>query len=113
MAIKKRPPVDKAQEAAIEAFGAAADRPATPPTPDQAATPSSAKKTAAAARSQPRQAATATSAEDVAKTLLIRYPDAQLPLLLAAVAKNEERSQHATALRALRRGLEAMSNDAD
>lgn len=48
---------------------------------------------------------------DVAKTLLIRCPDFELPALLSDVARAEERSQHATALRALRRGLEILRDE--
>lgn len=44
----------------------------------------------------------------MAKTLLIRWPDATLPAELAEVAGLEDRSQHKTALRALQRGLEVL-----
>ncbi|MEO7016222.1 MAG: hypothetical protein ABI067_06735 [Leifsonia sp.] len=96
MAIKKRTPADPQVEAAIDAFGDAADQPAVGTRP---ATPR-----------QPRAAATVVP-EKIAKTLLIRYSDDELPLLLAEVAGQLERSQHATAVRALRRGLEAMNNE--
>lgn len=104
MAIKKRPPVDPQREAEIDAFGDAAEQPpaaapAAAPAVTQAATP----------RSTPKVVATAP--EKTAKTLLIRYPDDELPLLLAEVAGKIDRSQHATALRALRRGLDAMKGD--
>lgn len=97
MAIKKRPQADPA---AIEAFGAAADTPPVTPAP--------------VAPTPPRQVAPARSAQpgewpaDVAKTLLIRWPDATLPSELAEVAGLEDRSQHKTALRALQRGLEVL-----
>ena len=101
MAIRKRPPVDPATEAKIEAFGAAAESAAASPLPPPAE--------AAAARA----AGTATRkpverAGEVAKTFLVRWPDDELPLLLAEVSALEERSQHAVVLRALRRGLDAM-----
>ncbi|MDZ4234673.1 hypothetical protein [Microbacterium sp. 1P10AE] len=99
MAIKKRPQADPA---AIEAFGAAADTPPEAPSP------------VASAPTPPRQVAPARSTQpgewpaDVAKTLLIRWPDATLPSELAEVAGLEDRSQHKTALRALQRGLEVL-----
>lgn len=102
MAIKKRTTTDLATEAKIEAFGAAADTaPSTSKTGET--TP---KTNAATGAVRPRL-----RTEDVAKTFLIRFPDATLPLLLAEVAQLDERSQHAVALRALRRGLEAMKAD--
>lgn len=98
MAIKKRPPVDPQREAEIDAFGDAAEQPTTAA---RVATPRSTPKTVVA------------GPDKTAKTLLIRYPDNELPLLLAEVAGKIDRSQHATALRALRRGLDAMKSDND
>lgn len=87
MAIKKRAAVDKT--AAIEAFGDGAE---------------------------PRYEApiipAATSRGGVPKTMLIRYPDTELPEALANLARLEERSQHATALRALRRGIAELEKEA-
>lgn len=96
MAIKKRPQADSA---AIEAFGAAADAPTEPPKPP--AVPD--RSPAPVSNAQPGE-----WPADVAKTLLIRWPDAALPTELAAVAALEDRSQHKTALRALQRGLDVL-----
>lgn len=122
MPIKRRPTTDPATEAAIEAFGEAAERPAVATAVTTAApavatprpsTPRTAPKARAAAK--PRKAPVPTPAaewpEDLAKTLLIRYPDMELPMLLAEVAQLVDRSQHATALRALRRGLEVLKDE--
>lgn len=114
MAFKKRSESDLEKEAAIEAFGDAAERlsdtkPARP-TSRQAAKSAT---TTRATQKVPAPAATPAAEwpEDIAKTLLIRYPDLELPALLAEVARFEERSQHATAVRALRRGLEVLKNE--
>lgn len=107
MAIKRR--TDPATEAAIEAFGAGAEAPTAPAVAPQ----TSAARPARAAAARFAAKKTAARAEDVAKTFLIRYPDERLPLLLAEVAQLEDRSQHAVALRALRRGLDAMKADAE
>ncbi len=103
MAIKRR--TDPATEAAIEAFGAGAEAPIAPEAPTA--------KPARAAAARPAAKKPSARAEDVAKTFLIRYPDESLPLLLAEVAQLEDRSQHAVAIRALRRGLNAMKADAE
>ncbi|WP_440711733.1 hypothetical protein [Herbiconiux sp. YIM B11900] len=107
MAIKRR--TDPATEAAIEAFGAGAEALTSPAVAPRA--PAARPSRAAAAR--PAAKKPSGRAEDVAKTFLIRYPDESLPLLLAEMAQIEDRSQHAVALRALRRGLEAMKADAE
>jgi hypothetical protein len=91
MAIKRRPQATQLDPAAVEAFGAAAEA------------------TEVSAAEAPPKAPTTGAA---ARTLLIRYPDADLPRELAAVAALEERSQHATALRALRRGLAILRAEA-
>lgn len=106
MAIKKRPQVDPETEAKIEAFGAAAESPAAAPAPAPARTAPAKTRRTAARKSAERSG-------DIAKTFLIRWPDDELPLLLAEVSVLDDRSQHAVALRALRRGLEAMKTDAD
>lgn len=96
MGIKKRTQPDQAR---IEAFGAAADDPATS-TPTPAAAPAAVPaKTTAVAAPWP---------VDVPKSMLIRWPDAALAIELAQVAALEDRSQHKTALRALQRGLEIL-----
>lgn len=99
MAIKKRPQADPA---AIEAFGAAADTPPETPAP-VAATTAAPRQVAPPCTPQPGE-----WPADVAKTLLIRWPDATLPSELAEIAGLEDRSQHKTALRALQRGLEVL-----
>jgi hypothetical protein len=105
MGIKKRAQPDQAR---IEAFGAAADGPATPtptPTPTPAAAPAAVPgKTTAVAAPWP---------VDVPKSMLIRWPDAALAIELAQVAALEDRSQHKTALRALQRGLEILRAEHD
>lgn len=114
MAFKKRGEHDPAKEAAIEAFGDAAERPgdtepvraSSTPVARSATTTRPPKKAPAPAATPPAE-----WPEDIAKTLLIRYPDLELPALLAEVARFEERSQHATAVRALRRGLEVLKNE--
>lgn len=103
MGIKKRAQPDQAR---IEAFGAAADDPATPTlTPTPAAAPAAVPaKTTAVAAPWP---------VDVPKSMLIRWPDAALAVELAQVAALEDRSQHKTALRALQRGLEILRAEHD
>lgn len=112
MAIKRRPTPDPATEAAIEAFGDAAER----PTETTSERPAAAKSVAAGRIPKKTAAAAVTPAAewptDVARTLLIRYPDLEMPALLTEVARLEERSQHSTAVRALRRGLEVLKNEA-
>jgi hypothetical protein len=105
MAIKKRPQVDPETEAKIEAFGAAAESPA--PTPAAAPARTTPARTPRTAARKPAE-----RSGEIAKTFLVRWPDDELPLLLAEVSALEDRSQHAVALRALRRGLEAMKADA-
>lgn len=100
MAIKKRTP---AESAAIEAFGEAADTP-----PASLSRPRPATQGRAALIAPRRGSSAAEWPEGVSKTLLIRYPDAQLAIELAEVAALEDRSQHKTAVRALQRGLEIL-----
>lgn len=109
MAIKKRGPIDQAR---IEAFGNAADAPrqaaAAAPEPTPAA---KAPKTVAA---RPDEPTAGEWPEDTPKTFLLRWgSDPELPPLLAEVAKLEDRTMQKTALRALRRGLEAIRSDHD
>ena len=115
MAFKKRGETDPEKEAAIEAFGDAAERPSeTEPARGTGLPAAKAATRTRTPKKTPPPAATPAAEwpEDIAKTLLIRYPDLELPTLLAEVARLEERSQHATAVRALRRGLEGMKNEA-
>jgi hypothetical protein len=99
MAIKPR---RQATPEAIEAFGDAAEpTSATPPTPSPAPT--------VAAHQRP-----STPGEwpaGLARALQIRYPDPSLPKALADLAARDERSQHAIAVRALRRGLEELAKE--
>lgn len=111
MAIKRRPTIDPATEAAIEAFGEAAERPADAPLAPQPTSRPTATRPAPKKPTAPAATPAADWPADVAKTLLIRYPDLELPALLSDVARAEERSQHATALRALRRGLEILKEE--
>jgi hypothetical protein len=105
MAIKKRTQQERDREARIEAFGAAAEMPAEAPTPPV---------TPAPARSSDRRPSARMAEETrLPKTALIKYPDEELPRLLAEVAAGEERSHHATTIRALRRGLEIMKSELD
>jgi hypothetical protein len=107
MAIKKRPQTDPETEAKIEAFGAAAEAPVREPAPAPAAVTARAARPAGTAARKPAE-----RSGEVAKTFLVRWPDDELPRLLAEVSALEDRSQHAVVLRALRRGLEAMKTDA-
>ena len=102
MPIKMRTTADPTTKAAaIEAFGAAAED-STVDEPVRTA-PTTPKREPVADMAWP---------VDVAKTFLIRYPDPELPILLAELARLEERSQHATALRARRRGIDALRAEA-
>jgi hypothetical protein len=106
MAIKKRTQQERDREARIEAFGAAAEANSKEPTPvaqpvAPAAAPS-ADRAPAPAAGEPRS---------WPKNALIRYPNEDLPKLLAEVAALEERTHHATTLRALRRGLEVLRDE--
>jgi hypothetical protein len=111
MAIKRRPTIDPATEAAIEAFGEAAERPSEAPLAAQTASRTAPVRRVPKAAPAPAATPADEWPADVAKTLLIRYPDLELPALLSDVARAEERSQHATALRALRRGLEVLKDE--
>ncbi|GAB3306010.1 hypothetical protein GCM10027427_35650 [Pseudoclavibacter terrae] len=102
MAIRKRPSGRKVDEAAIEAFASAAESDST-----GAGNPS--------LHPQPARRGRVPSSgwpDNVARSLLVRYPDPELPALLAEVAALEERSNNATAVRALRRGLEVLLDEA-
>jgi hypothetical protein len=108
MAIKKRTQQERDREARIEAFGAAAESRGTEPVP----TPVPETVASAAAPSSDRQPApSAREPRTWPKNALIRYPNDELPKLLAEVAALEERTHHATTLRALRRGLEVLREE--
>lgn len=102
MAIRKRPGGRKVDEAAIEAFASAADG------------DSSGQDHSQAQMQSPRRGRVPSSGwpDNVARSLLVRYPDPELPALLAEVAALEERSNNATAVRALRRGLQILLTEA-
>ncbi|WHE37790.1 hypothetical protein [Microbacterium sp. BDGP8] len=107
MAIKKRAPIDQAR---IEAFGNAADAPAQ--SAPAAAEP--AAKTPKTAAPRPDKPASGEWPEGTPKTFLVRWgSDPDLPPLLAEVAALEDRTMQKTALRALRRGLEAIRAEHD
>lgn len=117
MAIKSRKAVDPA---AIEAFGDAADSPANvgpAPEPASAAPTAPGADTTAVRRAPGRARTTPTRAVErgwpvgVAKTVTLRYSDPELPELLAEIAALDDRSQHNTALRALRRGLDELKRE--
>ena len=104
MAIKKRRPA--VDPAAIEAFGAAAEQPDIAAAVQPAPEPQT-----AAAPVAPKVTTSAGWPEGVPRSHLVRWPDPELAQLLAEVAALEDRSQQKTALRALRRGLEAIRAD--
>ena len=87
MGIKRRPTIDPATEAAIEAFGEAAERPTEAPIAQ--ASPQPARPARKKVPTPPATPATEWP-DDVAKTLLIRYPDLELPALLTDVARAVE-----------------------
>jgi hypothetical protein len=109
MAIKKRTQQERDREARIEAFGAAAEARTNEAAPIAAPAAPAAPAAAASSDRQPAPA----SGEQRAwpKNALIRYPNEDLPKLLAEVAALEERTHHATTLRALRRGLEVLRDE--
>jgi len=108
MAIKKRTQQERDREARIEAFGAAAEARSNEPAPALAPEPAA----PSAAPSGDRQPAPAVGEQRPwPKNALIRYPNEDLPKLLAEVAALEERTHHATTLRALRRGLEVLRDE--
>lgn len=123
MALKKRTPKDDAaRAAAIEAFADGADLPPAVPirpageNPSAAVAPPSAAPAAASVgpvkvARNPASPANAWPA-DVAKNLLLRYNEADLPQMLKELAALEDRSQHAMGLRALRRGVQELLNEA-
>lgn len=109
MAIKQR---RQPSAADVEAFGEAADQPSreAAPTPEPPTAKPAPAPTPVAERSV--QASAGAWPAGLARTLTLRYPDPTIPQLLAELAMHEERSQHNTAVRALRRGLEEFKRDA-
>lgn len=110
MAIKKRTPVDRASQLeAIEAFGDGAERPVEPQSSPIAQAVTQPPLVTAPLAQSPVDPGWP---DGVAKTFLIRYSDPSMPLGLAELARLEDRSQHASALRALRRGIEVLTAEA-
>lgn len=112
MAIKKRTQQERDREARIEAFGAAAESRSNEPAPTPAteAVASAAAPTTAPSGDRP-PTPSAGESRTWPKNALVRYPNDELPKLLAEVAALEERTHHATTLRALRRGLEVLRDE--
>lgn len=107
MAIRKRP---KASPADIEAFGDAADRPAV--TNTERPEVGEGKRVRPVRVSAPSVRESAGEwPEGVARTMLIRWSDPATAIELADVARMDDRSQHATALRALQRGLQVLKSE--
>lgn len=98
MVIKKRTPEDEARAAAIDAFAGGA-------TPAADAPPAVEPVAPAGRRAQAKPSA---DAESIALTMLLRFPDADLPTRLQRLADADERSKHYIALRALEAGLEVL-----
>nr|WP_181716039.1 hypothetical protein [Cryobacterium sp.]QJS06367.1 hypothetical protein [Cryobacterium sp.] len=112
MPIKKRTPVDPAErEAAIEAFGKAANyEPAAEPEPPVPAKAPQ-KTVGAARRASPARAKAKTTGEKAEiKPMLMRF-DADQHALLQEVAELEGRSMHNMALTALIPALEAIRDE--
>lgn len=100
MAVKRRGTKTTVDSKAIEEFASrAADQ--DRPVQEQATETTSARS---AGNSQAWPAG-------VPKTLLVRYPDPTIPQMLAELARLDERSQQAIAVRALKRGLDALKNE--
>ncbi|MGZ0069707.1 hypothetical protein [Microbacterium arborescens] len=109
MAIKKRAPID---QAAIEAFGNAADAPRQQA--PAAVEPAPAAKAPKTVAPRPDKPTAGEWPEGTPKTFLLRWgSEPELPPLLAEVAALEDRTMQKTALRALRRGLEAIRAEHD
>lgn len=108
MAIAHNKPKTPAErEAAIVAFGRQADS-LDEPAPEKPTDPTPAKQESAPSAARAGVKSAGEWPVGMAKNLLIRYPDPQIPTMLAELARLEERSQHAAAVRALRRGLEVL-----
>lgn len=115
MAIKKRPraaDIEKFGDAAEAAPPAPAMPPAAEPAREEELFQAPVRRTPTAAERRQRRSATEPWPEDLAKTTLIRYPDPSLPKQLLEVSDLLERSQHDTAVRAMRRGLAELAKDA-
>lgn len=103
MAVKRRGTKTSVDSKAIEEFAARAadqDLPVQGQTTEK--TETTADRTADSGQVWPA---------GVPKTLLVRYPDPTIPQMLAELARLDERSQHAIAVRALKRGLDALKNE--
>ena len=92
MAIKKRTPVE--QRALEDAFASGADDESTPvPAAPPPVSPVEAQH------------------KPIARKLLLRFPDDQLPLLIERLAAEDGRSKHSLTLRALARGLKILEDE--
>jgi hypothetical protein len=109
MPIKKRPPVDPAaREAAIEAFGKAANYDPATEVETAAPTPAPQRTVGAARRANPARAKVKPAGEKAeVKPMLMRF-DSDQHELLKEVAALEGRSMHNMALTALIPALEAI-----
>jgi len=113
MGIRKRQTVDPA---AIERFGDAADASAQAAALSVAPTTTPIDSPVMPAKPDLQSTGKAESSggvvgewpKGVGRTLLVRWPEPDLAIVLAEVAALEDRSQHKTALRALKLGLEAL-----
>lgn len=103
MAIRKRPAPTALDNAAIEAFGDAAD---------VRAEPSRATKPTATSGAQ-LSAGEGTWPEGISKTFLLRYPDASIPVAIEELQDLIGRNKHQTVLLALRRGIDALRREAE
>lgn len=102
MAIKKRPVV-ALDNAAVEAFGEAADAPV-----EQAG--QSKHVPTSPLHGSPE---VGTWPEGVSKTFLLRYPDASIPIAIEELQDLVGRNKHQTVLLALRRGIDALRREAE
>lgn len=105
MVIKKRTPEEEARAAAIDAFAGGATPAAAAPPAVEPSTPSAPAPTR---RQAPPKPPADEDAESIALTMLLRFPDADLPTRLQRLAAADDRSKHYIALRALEAGLEVL-----
>lgn len=113
MAIKKRPPRPALDDAAIEAFGKAADAPAERPAASPAPEPDKPRTAAPATRPTSTPTAAAEWPVGISKTFLLRYPDPSIPVAIEELQDLVGRNKHQTILLALRRGVEALRREAE
>lgn len=113
MAIKKRPPRPALDDAAIEAFGKAADTPAEPVASPPAPEPEKLRAAAPATRQGSTPAAAPEWPAGISKTFLLRYPDPSIPVAIEELQDLVGRNKHQTILLALRRGVEVLRREAE